>query len=318
VNEGRAMSFDVIVVGEGVAGLCAARDCARAGLRTGTVEQLMFGGLVTSINELIDWPGEGGEAAAAAGAATSGSDLAAALITEAADAGVESLGGCATGLESSDAGVLLHTDAGTHAARCVIVASGASRRPLGVPGEDAFVDRGLSHCADCDGPLVKGADVVVVGGGDSALQEAAVLAHYARTVHVVHRGTAFSARPAVRAVFDQAFAGREAARSIHWQSTVVAIEGAEGIDAVVVAGPSGNARIEARAVYPCVGLLPNSGWTGLVTDADGAILTGEGLATSMPGVHAIGAVRAGHGGRLVDAVSDAALVARSVKAALQC
>jgi thioredoxin reductase (NADPH) len=299
------MSHDVIVVGEGIAGLYAARDCARAGLRTGTVEPLMFGGLVTSINELIEWPG-------------SGSDLASTLITEAADAGVESLGGCAIGLEATGRGLLLHTDAGTHEARCVIVASGASRRPLGIPGEETYADRGLSHCADCDGPLVKGADVVVVGGGDSALQEAAVLAHYARTVHVVHRGTAFRARPAVRAVFDHAFAGREAALSIHWQSSVVSIEGADGIDAVVIAGPSSHTRIAARAVYPCVGLVPNSGWTGLATDADGAIVTGAGLATSMPGVHAIGAVRAGHGGRLVDAVADAALAARTVKEVLQC
>jgi thioredoxin reductase (NADPH) len=306
------MSFDVIVVGEGIAGLAAARDCARAGLRTGTIEQLMFGGLVTSINELVDWPGEGGEP-------RSGSDLAAELITEAADAGVESLGGSATGLEPADGGRLrVHSDAGTHEARCVIVASGAARRPLGVPGEDAYAERGLSHCADCDGPLVKGADVVVVGGGDSALQEAAVLAHYARTVHLVHRGTALRARPSVKALFDQAFAGRADALQVHWQSTVSALEGDDGIEAVVLAGPSGPVRLAARAVYPCVGLVPNSAWTGLATDAGGAILTDARLATSLPGVFAVGAVRAGHGGRLVDAVADAVLAARSVKESLQC
>lgn len=305
------MSFDVIVVGEGIAGLATARDCARAGLRTGTVEQMMFGGLVTSINELIDWPGEGGEPC-------SGSDLAASWITEAADAGVESLGGCATGLEAVAGGLRLHTDAGTHEARCVVVASGASRRPLGIAGEEDYVDRGLSHCADCDGPLVKGADVVVVGGGDSALQEAAVLAHYARTVHVVHRGTAFRARPAVRAAFEQAFAGRADALRIHWQATLVSIEGADGIEAVTVAGLSGTERLPVRAVYPCVGLVPNSGWTGLATGADGAIVTDARLAASLPGVYAVGAVRAGYGGRLVDAVADAALAARSVKEALQC
>jgi thioredoxin reductase/glutathione S-transferase len=230
------MSFDVIVVGEGIAGLATARDCARSGLRTGTVEQMMFGGLVTSINELIDWPSGTGEPC-------SGSDLAAHWITEAADAGVESLGGCATALEASAGGLLLHTDAGSHEARCVVVATGASRRPLGIPGEAAYVDRGLSHCADCDGPLVKGADVVVVGGGDSALQEAAVLAHYARTVHVVHRGTAFRARPSVHAAFERAFAGRGEALRIHWQSTLASIEGTDGIDAVTVAGPSGTSRL---------------------------------------------------------------------------
>lgn len=306
------MSFDVIVVGEGIAGLAAARDCARAGLRTGTVEQMMFGGLVTSINELVDWPAEGGEPC-------SGSDLAANWITEAADAGVESLGGCATGLASAPGGLLLlHTDAGSHEARCVVVASGASRRPLGIAGEEDYAERGLSHCADCDGPLVKGADVVVVGGGDSALQEAAVLAHYARTVHVVHRGTAFRARPSVRALFETAFEGRPDALRVHWQSTVSAIEGADGVEAVIVDGPSGASRLLVRAVYPCVGLVPNSGWTGLATDAQGAIVTDARLAASLPGVFAVGAVRAGHGGRLIDAVADGALAAKSVKEALQC
>ncbi len=305
------MSFEVIVVGEGIAGLATARDCARAGLRTGTVEQMMFGGLVTSINELIDWPaGEGGPC--------SGSDLAASWITEAADAGVESLGGCATGLDASAGGLLLRTDAGTHEARCVVIATGASRRLLGIPGEADYVDRGLSHCADCDGPLVKGADVVVVGGGDSALQEAAVLAHYARTVHVVHRGSAFRARPTVRAAFEQAFAGRGEALCIHWQSTLASIEGTDGVEAVTVAGPSGTARLSVRAVYPCVGLVPNSGWTGLATDTDGAIRTDARLAASLPGSYAVGAVRAGYGGRLVDAVADAVLAARSVKELLQC
>jgi hypothetical protein len=87
----------------------------------------------------------------------------------------------------------------------------------------------------------------------------------------------------------------------------------DGEDAV-----PGASRLPVRAVYPCVGLVPNSGWTGLATDAQGAIVTDARLAASLPGVFAVGAVRAGHGGRLIDAVADGALAAKSVKEALQC
>ncbi len=303
--------WDVVIVGEGFAGLTAAAACAQAGLATATLEAAMYGGLVNSINTLLGWSAGDGD-----DDQVSGIDLATDRISAAADAGTLSHPERALSLQAIDGGWAVLTDAGRHEARAVIVASGASRRPLGLPEEERFAQRGLSHCADCDGPLVKDAEVVVVGGGDSALQEAAVLSHYARVVHIVHRGSTFRARPAVRAAFDAAFAGRAEALRIHWLSTVAALHGSAGVEAVDIVHADGTrAQIAARAIFPCVGLVPNAGWTGLALDAAGAIPVDESCATALPGVFAIGAVRTRHGGTLADAQRDACTAVASILAA---
>ena len=111
------------------------------------------------------------------------------------DLGVTTLFESVTGLERLPDGLIRVTTLnGSHAARCVIVASGARLRKLGVPGEAELENRGVSHCADCDAPMLKGQTVMVVGGGDSALQEALVLTEFCPVVHLVHRGSTFSAR----------------------------------------------------------------------------------------------------------------------------
>lgn len=203
-----ATRFDLIVIGTGIAGLAAAKVAAQKGLRTATAEQLLFGGLVVNINEL-DGEIEG-----------SGTDYASNLMMETSDLGVESLNETVSGISKSGDTITVTTDGGTHSARAVIIASGARLKRLGVPGEAEFEHRGVSQCADCDGPMYQGEDVVVVGGGDSALQEALVLAHFCKRVHLVHRGGKFSAR--------QSYIDAVAAQPVietHWNTVVEAIEG---------------------------------------------------------------------------------------------
>jgi len=176
--------FDVVVIGAGITGLTAAKAAVQSGLRTANIEALMFGGLVVNINDLD------GETTG------SGTDLASNLMMEISDLGVENLSETVSTLAREGDRLKVTTDAGTHQARAVIIASGAKLKRLGIPGEAEFEYKGVSQCADCDGPMYKDEEVVVVGGGDSALQEALVLAEYCKRVHLVHRG-AKSARSSI-------------------------------------------------------------------------------------------------------------------------
>ena len=145
-----AQHFDVIVIGQGIAGLTAAKQARQQGVSVACIEEQMFGGLVININEL-DGAIEG-----------SGTDLASNLMLEASEAGVEMLSECVTGIDTAGGRLIVSTDQGSHNAAAVVIASGAKLRKLGVPGEAEFEYRGVASCADCDGPMYQEADVVVV------------------------------------------------------------------------------------------------------------------------------------------------------------
>lgn len=287
---------DVFIVGAGVAGLTAAERAARAGLSVCLAEQLMFGGLVVNVNHLD--PGLEGQPA-------SGSDLAAELMTRVSDLGVSTLFEQVTGIAVEGGLLRVSTADGEHAARSVIVATGARLRTLGIPGEAEFEHRGVSHCADCDAPLFEGQEAVVVGGGDSALQEALVLSAFCSRVHLVHRGPEFSARPGFMARV------REAPTIVPHMDTVV--ESLEGGEQLTGARVRHRATGEA-ALLPCsgffayVGLEPNTQFLPpVVQRREGAVVVNDGLESTLTGLYAIGAARIGHGGMLADAVADARL-----------
>ena len=290
-------THDLIVIGNGAAGLGAAREALLVGLSTAYLEKDLFGGLVLNVNELD------GKIAG------SGAELSAEWLQEVVDLGGESLTGAAESIEREGEDLIVVGDSGRYRARAVIVASGAVLKKLGIPGESELEYKGVSHCADCDGPMFQGQDVVVVGAGDSALQSAMVLTQFCNRVHLIHRGASFRAQPhwieAVRAS-DKI--------EVHLNSEVSEVLGVNGVEAVRVQGQT----IACAGFFAFVGLQPTSHFLpGSITrDERGAVLVSESLETTMSGVFAAGVVRAGCGGMLEDALADGVAAARAVRARL--
>jgi len=296
--------FDVIVIGAGITGLTAARRAAQSGLAAASIETLLFGGLIININELDGEPHG------------SGTELASNLMMEVSDLGVANIAETVTALARDGDSLSVATDAGRHRARAVIIASGAQLRRLGIPGEAEFEHRGVSQCADCDGPIYKDEDVVVVGGGDSALQEALVLANFCKRVHLVHRGTQFRAR---RHLAD-AVAARNNIRPV-WNTVAEEILGTEMVTRVRVRNVLDGATTEipCTGLFAYIGLEPRCEFAPpeIQRDANGGLMTDASLQTAMTGVYAAGAVRAGYGGLLTHAIAEGDAAARALTAQLR-
>lgn len=291
-----------IVVGAGVAGLAAAGELARLGLEQGRLTALVddgyLGGLITNVGAVDGAP---------EGMGATGGDIVNALLEAALEAGADYRMGAAESLVRD--GELWRLPDLDLAAPAVVLATGARLRRLGVAGEEALAGRGVSQCAFCDGGLYRGESVYVVGGGDAAFQEALHLAELCGEVTLLIRGDA----PRARAAYRERAAGHA---NLHVQTNVEVLEivGADGVEALRVAGPDGEATLPTRAVFPFVGLEPAADLAPAeaARDGEGALLTDAHMATSLPGLYAIGAVRAGHGGEIAHAIADATAAAARI------
>jgi len=284
---------EIAVIGGGLAGLSAARHAARLGRLVTLFEASgFFGGLVATIDEVDGLPVPG---------KFSGQDIAIHLLQDARKAAVRVVDKSISKLELGTRLTLTDESGGTYHPEAIIVASGASLRKLGVPGEEEFVGKGVSRCATCDGGFFRGQDVVVVGGGDSAAQEALLLARTSRRVIVVSR----SALKAKRDYVDR-LAARENVTFI-WDSEVSAILGDDGVSGVRLRNTQSGStsEVECTGLFPFIGAEPNSTFApASVLSATGHIETTSGLATSDHRVFAAGAVRASYGGNLVQAMAE--------------
>lgn len=272
--------YDVAIIGAGVAGLNAAVTAARHGLRTVVIDRLGAGGQVINVDRVENFPGPSEGVA--------GYELGPMLQMQADEAGAEFMLDTVERVEKSAEGFVVGGAETSVTARTVIVAAGSVRRKLGVEGEDAFEGKGVSHCASCDGPILRGRDVCVIGGGDSALDEALTLSPHAAKVTIVHRGAVPAARHSLvekcRAAGNIAFLP---------DAEVEAIVGDIGVSHVRLRGIDGPAEIPCHAVFVYVGLEPVAGFLGdLVTrDGDGRIDVDLSMRTSQDGIFAAGDIR---------------------------
>jgi thioredoxin reductase (NADPH) len=292
---------EVAVIGGGLAGLSAARHAARLGRLVTLFEASgFFGGLVATIDEVDGLPVPG---------KFSGQDLAIHLLEDARKAAVQIVESGVAKIELSKRLSLTDQEHKAYHPAAIIIASGASARKLDVPGEEHFAGKGVSRCATCDGGFFRGQDVVVVGGGDSAAQEALILAKTSRRVIMVCRSPLKAKRDYV-----EKLSARENV-SFVWDSEVTAILGEAGVTGVRLHNVKDGTRsdIECTGLFPFVGAIPNTAFapTSVLT-ATGHIKTTPTLATSDSRVFAVGAARADYGGNVVQAMAEGVGAAEAV------
>jgi thioredoxin reductase (NADPH) len=296
--EAERAAYDLVIVGGGPAGLAAAIYAAREGIDSIVVDGSALGGQAGISDRIDNYPGfpEG----------ISGAELAERFVAQAKRYGVELLPAVSVASVAPDGDDLVTTltsgqELTSHA---VIIATGSTYRRLDVPGEEDLIGAGVHFCATCDGPFYKGADeVVVIGGGNSALEEGLHLSEFADHVRVLARSE-LSASPVLqeRVRSDPQFI-------IHTGVDIEKLEGRRGRFTAVVAKDraTGEAhRFPAAAAFVFIGLTPNSALLGDAVERDeaGFLVTGATMETSMPGVFAAGDVRAGSTKQLGSAVGD--------------
>jgi thioredoxin reductase (NADPH) len=296
--------WDVVVVGGGIGGLTAAWYCARRGLPTALLESTgMLGGQVATVNALDDWPATG---------EVSGVELANAMNERLANNAVEVAYEEVERIKAaSDQGLtLVKTPKRTLRARRVVAAAGAKLRALEAPGAEALRGKGVSQCAHCDGYFFKGQDVVVVGGGDSALQEALVLAPLARSVTIVVR----SRLRAKRAYVERAASAANV--KFVWDAEIDAVLGNGTVSGVRLRYVTGGktSELPCSGVFPFIGVEPNTAFlpASIRRDDGGRVITDERMRTAEPSIFAIGALRSGYSGELTGAAGEAAIAAATI------
>lgn len=297
--------YPLVILGGGPAGLTAAIYGMRAGLTCLVIEKAVAGGAVFLTDKIENYPGFPG--------GILGPELSQRMEEQAKSLGAEFLQDEVTRVELEGNLKLVKLAGGkTVKSRALVVASGCQPNKLGIPGEDKFYGRGVSYCAACDGAFFRGAEVAVIGGGDSAVQEALLLSKLAKHVHLIHR------RDQLRAIQVLEDAARQAKNiSFIWDTLAQEVEGEDQVKAVkLLHKHTGRKRsLPVEGVFIYVGVKPITGFIRHLVEMtpEGYIQAGEDCKTSVPGIFAAGDVRKKPTRQIASAVGDGCNALKAVE-----
>jgi thioredoxin reductase (NADPH) len=293
---------DLIIVGAGVAGLTAAVVAGRHGLNVAVIAASSPGGQIVNADRIENFPGIPQPIA--------GHELGTLLFEQAEAAGAQVMLDTVDGLRAEGDARIVRSTTQELSGRAVIIAAGSTPRKLGIPGEEEFLGKGVSHCASCDAPLFKGRDVCVIGGGDAAFDEALTLAGYAARVTIFHRGEGSRAQQQLRARAETV--GNLA---VEGDTVVEQIVGGEMVTGLRLrSARTGTAREKnIDGIFTAIGLDPATAFLqGVVKlDASGHIETDIMMRTSLAGVFAAGDIRMHSVAQLAAVAGDGATAAIS-------
>lgn len=295
--------YDTLIIGSGPAGMTAALYAARSNLKVGIIEQGAPGGQMNNTSEIENYPGYDN---------ISGPELSMKMYEPLEKFSVEHIYGIVQKVEDAGEVKRVITDDSTYEAKTVIIATGAKYKLLNVKGEDEFTSRGVSYCAVCDGAFFRNQDLLVVGGGDSAVEEAIYLTQFAKSVTIVHRRDELRAQKILQ---DRAFANNKI--SFIWDSVVEEIQGNNIKVSNVLIKNVKTGQItnhDFGGVFIYIGMIPVSSMVSNlgICDQDGWILTDDQMKTTRPGIFAIGDVRQKNLRQITTAVGEGAIAGQGV------
>ncbi|MGQ7321088.1 thioredoxin-disulfide reductase [Streptococcus suis] len=295
--------YDTVVIGAGPAGMTAALYAGRSNLKVALLERGIYGGQMNNTAEIENYPGYDH---------ISGPALAEKMFEPLEKFGVDHIFGTLVRIEEEGQIKKVITEDGVLETKTVVLAMGAKHRLLGIPGEDTYNSRGVSYCAVCDGAFFRGQKLLVVGGGDSAVEEALFLTQFAESVTIVHRRDQLRAQKVIQ---DRAFANEKI--NFIWDSVVEEIKGDDlRVQSVVIKNVKTEevSELDFGGVFIYVGLGPMTDTVADlgITDEAGWVITNEKMETTQSGIYAIGDIRQNQLRQIATAVGNGAVAGQEV------
>ncbi|OES46192.1 thioredoxin-disulfide reductase [Domibacillus iocasae] len=296
--------YDVIIIGAGPAGMTAAVYTSRANLSTLMIERGVPGGQMANTEEVENYPGYDH---------ILGPELSTKMFDHSKKFGAEYAYGDIKSITDGKEYKTINAGSKQYKARAIIITTGAQYKKIGVPGENELGGRGVSYCAVCDGAFFKEKDLVVVGGGDSAVEEGVYLTRFAKKVTIVHRRDELRAQKILQ---DRAFANEKV--DFIWSHTVKEIKDKDGKvgSVTLISTENGEEReFPADGVFIYIGMVPlTKPFLELgITNDEGYIVTNEKMETKIPGIYAAGDVREKMLRQIVTATGDGSIAAQAAQ-----